>query len=286
MRELRGRRNNLGVMSNDLPETKNTRELASGKLIYDEPARHVARLRIANPDKRGALDQEILDAIGATVPEIEARCLIVTGTGSVFSAGYDIGGLPSDGFAEEAEKLVAHPFTAAITAVSEFPFPTIGALNGHTIGGGLELALSCDIRICAESAKLGMPPARLGLVYSYDGLDKFIQTIGPARTRELFYTAQNISADRALKWGLVNYVRQAEAVGPDAVVMAEQIAANAPLSLRGNKRVINTLLTHSPIDPAVSDELAKLRRDCFLSNDFHEGVRAFAEKRSPEWTGS
>lgn len=273
-------------MSNDLPETRNTRELASGKLIYDEPAQHVARLRIDNPDKRGALDQEILDAFAETVPRVDARCLIVTGTGSVFSAGYDIGGLPDDRFAEEAEKLVAHPFTAAIEAITNFPFPTIGALNGHTIGGGLELALSCDIRICAEGAKLGMPPARLGLVYSYDGLDKFIQTVGPARTRELFFTAQNVTADRALKWGLVNYVRQTEAVGADSVLMAESIAANAPLSLKGNKKVINTLLAHAPIDPAVRDELAALRRDCFLSNDFHEGVRAFAEKRPPEWTGT
>jgi enoyl-CoA hydratase/carnithine racemase len=273
-------------MSSDLPEAQNQRELASGKLIYDEPGPHIARLRIVNPDKRGALDQEILDAIAQNVPTISARCLIVTGTGSVFSAGYDIGGLPEDRFAEEAEKLVAHPFTEAITALTEFPFPTIGALNGHTIGGGLELALSCDIRICAEGAKLGMPPAKLGLVYSFDGLDKFIQTIGPAHTRELFFTAQNISADRALKWGLVNYVRQADAVGPDSIVMAGSIAANAPLSLEGNKKVINTLLARAPLDPEVRDELSALRRDCFLSNDFHEGVRAFAEKRPPEWTGS
>jgi enoyl-CoA hydratase/carnithine racemase len=273
-------------MSNDLPESVNVRELASGKLIYDEPAPHVARLRIDNPDKRGALDQEILDAIATTVPTIEARCLIVTGTGNVFSAGYDIGSLPEDRFAEEAEKLVAHPFTAAIEAVTNFPFPTIGALNGHTIGGGLELALSCDIRLCAEGAKLGMPPAKLGLVYSYDGLDKFIQTIGAPRTRELFFTAQNISADRALKWGLVNYVRQTEAVGPDAVVMAGSIAANAPLSLKGNKQVINTLLTHAPIPEELRDELVELRRACFLSNDFHEGVTAFAQKRPAEWTGT
>jgi enoyl-CoA hydratase/carnithine racemase len=273
-------------MSFDLPEGQNKRELASGKLIYDEPLPHVARLRIDNPNKRGALDQTILDAFAFEVPKIKARCLIVTGTGNMFSAGYDISGLPEDRFAEEAEKLVAHPFTEAITALTEFPFPTIGALNGHTIGGGLELALSLDIRIVAEGAKLGMPPAKLGLVYSYDGLDKFIQTIGPARTRELFFTAQNISADRALKWGLVNYVRQAEAVSPDAIVMAESIAANAPLSLEGNKKVINTLLAHAPIDPAIRDELAALRRDCFLSSDFHEGVRAFAEKRPPEWTGT
>lgn len=267
------------------PLASDSRDFASGKLVYDEPAPHVARLRINNPDKRGALDQEILDAIATEVPKIEASCLILTGTGSVFSAGYDIGGLPEDKFAEEAEKLVAHPFTEAIEAVSEFPFPTIGALNGHTIGGGLELALSTDIRICAESAKLGMPPAKLGLVYSHDGLDKFIRTIGPARTRELFFTAQNVSADRALKWGLVNYVRQTEAIDVDAVAMAQSIAANAPLSLRGNKRVINALVKHTPLDPEVEEELIRLRRDCFLSDDFHEGVRAFAEKRPPEWSG-
>lgn len=272
-------------MSNELPDAVNRRELASGKLIYDEPAPNVSRLRIDNPDKRGALDQEILDALAEHVPTIKARCLIITGTGSVFSAGYDIGGLPDDRFAEEAEKLVAHPFTAAIEAISNFPFPTVGALNGHTIGGGLELALSTDIRICAEGAKLGMPPAKLGLVYSYDGLDKFIRTIGPARTRELFFTAQNISADRALKWGLVNYVRQAEAIGPDAIVMAESIASNAPLSLEGNKRVINTLVAHAPIDQSVHDELSELRRACFLSRDFQEGVHAFAEKRQPQWEG-
>ena len=270
----------------ETPVGENLRELASGKLIYDEPAAHVARLRINNPDKRGALDQEILDAIAEETPKIEARCLIVTGTGNVFSAGYDIGGLPEDRFAEEAEKLVAHPFTEAITAITEFPYPTIGALNGHTIGGGLELALSTDIRICAEDAKLGMPPAKLGLVYSHDGLDKFLRTIGPARTRELFFTAQNISADRALKWSLVNYVRQTDAVAGDAVVMAEGIAANAPLSLTGNKRVIDALLKHAPLDPELERELSELRRDCFLSNDFHEGVRAFGEKRAPDWSGT
>jgi enoyl-CoA hydratase/carnithine racemase len=268
-------------MLKDSPEM-----LAGGKLIHDQPAAHVARLRIDNPDKRGALDHEILDAIAETVPRIDARCLVITGSGNVFSAGYDIGSLPEDSFAEEAEKLVAHPFAAAIEAVTAFPYPTIAALNGHTIGGGLELALSCDLRICAEGAKLGMPPAKLGLVYSYDGLDKFIQTIGPARTRELFFTAQNLNADRALKWGLVNHVVQDETVGPDAIATAEAIAANAPLSLQGNKRVINALLTHSPVDPATLEELAELRRACFLSDDFHEGVRAFAEKRPPRWQGS
>ncbi|MGH2905970.1 MAG: enoyl-CoA hydratase/isomerase family protein [Solirubrobacterales bacterium] len=269
-----------------MSDAANTRELASGKLVYDEPSAHVARLRIDNPEKRGALDHEILDALAAEVPKIEARCLILTGSGEVFSAGYDIGGLPEDRFAEEAEKLVAHPFTEAITAIEEFPYPTIGALNGHTIGGGLELALSTDIRLCSDGARLGMPPAKLGLVYSHAGLDKFIQVIGPARTRELFFTAQNIAAGRALKWGLVNHVMPADQVADESLAMASRIAANAPLSLLGNKYVINMLLKHAPIDPEVEAELVQLRRECFLSDDFREGVKAFAEKRPPNWSGS
>ena len=98
----------------------------------------------------------------------------------MFSAGYDIGGLPKDEFAHQAEALVAHPFHDAIEALEAFPFPSVAALNGHAIGGGLELALSCDLRLASEDAKLGMPPARLGLVYSHTGLRKFLDAIGAA----------------------------------------------------------------------------------------------------------
>lgn len=268
------------------PDTAPVREFANGKLVYDEPRENVARLRIVNPAKRGALDHEILDAFTNEVPKIDARCLVITGTDEVFSAGYDIGGLPDDRFAEEAEKLVAHPFTEAIQAIERFPYPTVAALNGHTIGGGLELALACDLRVCAAGAKLGMPPAKLGLVYSHDGLDKFIQVIGPARTRELFFTARNIDADRAMEWGLVNDLAGRADLDDATLALAARIAGNAPLSLIGNKRVITALLKHTPLDPAVEAELVALRRSCFLSNDFREGVRAFGEKRPPRWTAS
>lgn len=262
-----------------------TTELASGKLLIDHPADKVARLRIFNPEKRGALDHEILDAISEAVPKLEAHCLVLTGHERVFSAGYDIGGLPEDRFAEEAEKLVAHPFTEAITAIENFPFPTIAALNGHAIGGGLELALACDLRLAAAGAKLGMPPARLGLVYNHDGLNRFLQVIGPARTRELFYTAKMISADRAGEWGLVNEVLDDDQVEEASLAMARTIVANAPLSLQGNKRVIAALTAGIPLDDATETELLELRRDCFLSDDFREGVTAFAQKREPRWTG-
>ena len=160
-----------------------SRELASGKLFVDGPAEHVARLRISNPEKRGALDHEILDALAEEVRSQDARCLLITGDGPVFSAGYDIGGFDDESddpnsFSEDAESLVAHPFTAAMEAIDSYGYPVLAAINGHAIGGGLELAVSCDLRIAARGVKLGMPPAKIGLIYSHTGLRKFLTDHG------------------------------------------------------------------------------------------------------------
>ncbi len=259
---------------------------SAGELLIDEPAPHVARLVISNPDKRGALDQAILDKFADTLPSLDARCLIITGRDSTFSAGYDIGDLPARDPTPAAEQLVAHPFAAALDAIEGYPFPTLAALNGHTIGGGLELALSCDLRIASSQIKLAMPPARLGLVYSHTGIRKFIDTIGAPRTRELFFTARTIDATTAEAWGLVNAVFEPELLADEAVSLASSIAANAPLSQKGNKRVIAAVLAgRANVSPEVERELLGLRSDCFSSEDFREGVRAFAEKRAPEWKG-
>jgi enoyl-CoA hydratase/carnithine racemase len=266
--------------------TEAPRELAEGKLRLDFPADHVARLTIDNAAKRNALDHAILNAFATTLPQIEARCLLVTATGPVFSAGYDIGNLPRAEFAGRAEALVAHPFHEAIEALDAYAFPTVAALNGHAIGGGLELAVSCDLRVAAETAKMGMPPARLGLVYSHTGLRKFIDAIGVPRTRELFFTARDIDARTALQWGLVNEVVAPDAIAAKAVAYAARIASLAPLSLEGNKRALRELLAaEGALDPAVERELVELREACFRSEDFFEGVRAFAEKRPPRWQG-
>jgi enoyl-CoA hydratase/carnithine racemase len=261
-------------------------ELASGKLIKDEPADGVVRLRVSNEDRRGALDHEILDTLSETVAGLDARCLVITGTGPVFSAGYDLGNLEGDEFTQQAEKLVAHPFHSAIEALEAFPAPVVGALNGHAIGGGLELALTCDIRIAAEGIKLGMPPAKLGLVYSHTGLRKFVAAIGPANTAELFYVGRNVEAGRAHEMGLVNHVVAPAELEDHALEMAAEIAANAPLSLSGNKRILRVLAQHAGTLPDnVERELVELRESCFGTEDFREGVRAFGQKRAPQWRG-
>jgi len=257
-----------------------------GRLLVDEPLPGVARLTISNPGKRGALDHAILDAFAATMPRLDARCVLITGEGTTFSAGYDIGDLPDSVFADEAEKLIAHPFAAAIDAVEAYPFPTVAVLNGHAIGGGLELALSCDLRIADGAIRLGMPPAKLGLVYSHTGIRKFIDVIGGARTRELFLVGRRIDAHTALRWGLVNEVADEDLLTDHALELAREIAANAPLAQRGNKRVIGAVLAaEAALDPDTERELIELRRACFASQDFREGVRAFAEKRPPQWQG-
>ena len=264
-----------------------TETLASGKLRLETPADGIARLTISNPRRRGALDHEILDTLAETVRGLRARCLILTGHGPIFSAGYDIGSLSEEAFADEAERLVAHPFHAAIEAIEEYPYPVIAEINGSAIGGGLELAVACDLRVAARSGvRLGMPPAKLGLIYSHTGLRKFIELIGVAATSELFLVGRPIDPDRAERIGLVNQVVERGGLEETVLHLATEIAANAPLSLSGNKTAIRALrAAASALPPDVERELVELRESCFRSEDFREGVRAFLEKREPEWRG-
>ena len=293
------------------------RELAAGKLLIDEPAAGVVRLTISNPAKRNALDHPILDAITATLGELApppegrgrgeqaadrgperrgsgqpragapgpgATCVVITGANGMFSAGYDIGEIPEEEFEERAQRLVAHPFTEAIDALEAFPYPTLAALPGHTIGGGLELALACDLRVAQQDVLLGMPPAKLGLVYSHTGIRRFIDAIGVPRTRELFLLGRYVDAPTALAWGLVNRVVAAAGLDALTLELAAELAGNAPLAQRGNKRVIAALLgAEGELSPHVAEELIALRRASFASQDMREGMRAFAEKRPPRW---
>lgn len=263
--------------------------LAGGKLLLDSPAEAVVRIRISNPERRNALDHEILDTLAETLPRldrgIETRCVMITGAPPAFSAGYDLAAIPGETFERDAEALVAHPFHDAMEALAAHPWPTVAAINGHCLGGGLELAVTCDLRICAAGAKLGMPPAKLGLVYSHTGLRKFLDTLGLARTKDLFLTGRNFSAERAERIGLVHEVIDDDTFEAASVALAEGVAANAPLSMRGNKRAIEVLNANPTLSEQQEAGLIALRESCFSSEDLREGVEAFAEKRKPHWKG-
>ncbi len=263
--------------------------LAGGKLLLDSPAEAVVRIRISNPERRNALDHEILDTLAETLPRldrgIETRCVLITGAPPAFSAGYDLTAIPAETFERDAEALVAHPFHDAMEALAAHPWPTVAAINGHCLGGGLELAMTCDLRICAAGAKLGMPPAKLGLVYSHTGLRKFLDALGLARTKELFLTGRNFSAERAERIGLVHETIDDDAFEATAVELAAGIAGNAPLSMRGNKRAIEVLNSNPVLSEQQERSLIALRESCFASEDLREGIEAFAEKRKPRWKG-
>jgi enoyl-CoA hydratase/carnithine racemase len=264
-------------------------QLAGGKLLLDQPAEAVTRLTISNPERRNALDHDILDAFAEVLPQlnrgIENRCVLITGAPPLFSAGYDIADIPDESFERDAEALVAHPFHAAMEAIAKHPWPTVAAINGHCLGGGLELAITCDLRICAAGAKLGMPPAKLGLIYGHTGLRKFLDVVGLPRTKELFLTGRNLDAIRADEVGLVNRVVVDEDLEGEAVALAAAIAENAPISMRGNKHAINLLNDVANLTAQQEAGLVALRESCFESEDFREGIRAFGEKRRPQWKG-
>lgn len=255
-----------------------------GALRVEEPAPGVALLTISNPEKRGALDPPLLEALVAALGDLDARCVVLTGEGRAFCAGYDIEELMREGYDDGAE--AAHPFPASLSAIEAYPYPVLAALNGYAIGGGLELAIACDLRIAADTIQLGMPPVKLGVVYGHPGLNRFLSAIGAARTRELFLTGRRINATTAERWALVNEVVEAEVLMGTVLERAGEIAANAPLSLRGNKAAIRALVAAAgELDPATSAALDAERRTAFASEDLREGLRAFGEKRPPEWRG-
>jgi enoyl-CoA hydratase/carnithine racemase len=252
----------------------------SGSVSVDKRGA-VAVITLCNPQKRNALDPPMLDALCAaldTLPGEGVRAVVLTGEGDrAFSSGYDITALPSNASPSE------NPMARALAAISGGTLPVVAALNGVTIGGGCELAATCDLRVAHAQVTLTMPPVRLGIVYAPSGLQRFVALCGLSRTRELFLTAQPVPAERALAWGLVDRVVPAGEVLPTALALAEEIARGAPLALAGTRRVLEKLMP--PLQPEVALELAELQLRAWTSEDAREARLAFVQKRPPQFTG-
>jgi enoyl-CoA hydratase/carnithine racemase len=247
-------------------------------------------LTLARPDERNPLDHATVTRLRSLTEEADAdsvvRAVIVTGAGSAFSAGGDLRAY-MDMYDNEREfRAFLDEFRALNARLEHGRFASIAMVNGPCVAGGLELALACDLRVAADGIRLGMPPAKLGLVYSHTGLRRFIEAVGVPRPRELFLLGRNVDARTAAAWGLVNALVLPADLEEEALEWAAELAANAPLSVRGNKRVIRELgRAAGDLDPDVERELIELRRACFASEDLREGVRAFAAKRPARWRG-
>jgi enoyl-CoA hydratase/carnithine racemase len=259
-----------------------------GKVIVARDGR-VATVTISNPAKKNALNLKILGDLRKAFGELsvpEVRCVILRGEGrEAFCAGYDITAIPAGGSGEAQVLLSSNPFDDMIRAVESFPAPVIGMLNGFAFGGGLEMAIACDVRIASDQAVFGMTPARLGIIYRPAGLMRFVHVIGLPAAKELFYTARKVSARRAVDLRLVNRICPPEELEQVTLEMAREIVDNAPLSIRGTKRILSMCMEFRGLPPDETREAEALIRQCMESGDLVEGKKAFLEKRKPAFRG-
>lgn len=250
----------------------------------------VATFVFNRPARRNALSLGILEGLRRAFAEAETepapRVIVLRGAGGrAFSAGSDFGDLRR---AQERGILPSgpdDPFEHALAALAACPLPVIALIQGFAVGGGCALAAACDIRIAGESARLGMPPAKLGLLYSQHELQPLLDLLGPGRTKLLFFSGRLFPARAAFHFGLVDEVFPDDRVEAHASALADEIAANAPLSIRNTKRVLRHL-TRRPLGETELAEIADLVRQTQASEDFREGQRAVLEKRPPRFRGS
>lgn len=239
----------------------------------------VAVITINRPEALNALNSAVLDDLNAVLDGIDVdsvRAVVLTGAGEKsFVAGADIGEMSKLTKAEG--EAFGKKGNDIFRRIETFPIPFICAVNGFALGGGCELSMSCDIRICSDNAMFGQPEVGLGITPGFGGTQRLARTISTGMAKQLIYTARNIKADEAYRIGLVNAVYpQAELMGA-ALKMASQIAANAPIAVRACKKAINDGLSLDMDKAIVVEE--KLFGSCFETADQAEGMGAFLEKR-------
>ena len=238
---------------------------------------------INRPKALNALNSEVLSDLDELVQTVSAdadiRALVITGSGEkAFVAGADIGEM-STLTPAEGEAFGKHG-NDVFRKLETLPIPTIAAVNGFALGGGCELSMSCDIRLCADTAVFGQPEAGLGITPGFGGTQRLARLVSPGMAKQLIYTAKNIKADEAYRIGLVNAVYPLDELLPAAEKMAETIAKNAPIAVRACKKAINEGLEAKMDDAVVIEE--KLFGSCFQTADQIEGMSAFLEKRKHE----
>ena len=242
-----------------------------------------------NPERHNAVSLEMW----ATVAEIlqdfakdpDVRVVVLTGAGGkAFVSGADVSKFESERASLDATKVYNATVERANTGVYDFPKPTIAMIRGYCIGGGVGLAACCDLRIASANSRFAVPAAKLGLGYSFNGLKRLIDIVGPAFAKEIFFTARQFDTEEARIMGFVNRIVPEAELETYVKTYADTIAANAPLTVKAAKFIANEVMKdESKRDLA---RCAELVEQCFASRDYTEGRRAFMEKRKPAFTGS
>ena len=250
--------------------------------ITYEAEGQIGIITINRPKALNALNSTVLDELDKTLDGVDLesiRCLILTGAGEKsFVAGADIGEMSSLTKAEG--EAFGKKGNDVFRKIETFPIPVIAAVNGFALGGGCEICMSCDIRICSENAVFGQPEAGLGITPGFGGTQRLARIVGTGKAKEMIYGARNIKAEEAYRIGLVNNVYPADELMTAAKKLATTIARNAPIAVRNCKRAINEGM-QVDMDQAIAIE-EKLFGDCFESHDQREGMAAFLEKRKVE----
>ncbi len=254
--------------------------------ILTKTVASICTLTLNRPEKRNSLTNKTLKLLTEEFLELgkttEIRCVVIRGSGDrAFCSGYDIASISDEEIAIEKN----HPLTEAMRAVKSCPLPVIAMINGHAFGAGLELAATCDIRVCADDAKLAIPPAKLGVTYHYGGIKQFLNLVGPGFTRELFLTGDPVRAERALEKGLVDHVVKRDKLEEFTYGLAEGISENAPLSMISMKKMINIWEEGVPLSKENEELIRSLFAEVRKSSDSREGKKAFLEKRKPVFKG-
>lgn len=260
--------------------------------LLAEAAGGVGTITFSRPERRNALTPGMLVALHLTLARWaeagDVRAVVLTGSGEkAFSGGYDIRSIPTDPSPEIARAMrESNPLELGLTAVRDFPYPVIAKMRGACFGAALNLAMCCDMRIGADDVAIGMPPARLGLVYPAAGVAQFVSVLGAARAREVFFTARTFRGREAAEMGLVGQLVTASELDAVVASLAGEIAANAPLALRGLKRIFALLDSATVLSAEARAEADALFAASFASADAVEGQMAFLEKRAPRFRGA
>ena len=249
----------------------------------------VGYLIFNNPERHNAVSLEMWEAAAGFLEDFKndknIRVVVLSGAGGkAFVSGADISKFESERSSKEAIDRYNVSVDKANTAVYEFPKPTIAMIRGYCIGGGLGLAVCCDLRICSDNSKFGVPAAKLGLGYGYTGIKKLVDVVGPSFAKEIFYTARQFTAAEALAMGLVNRSLPEGELESYVKNYADTISGNAPLTVDAVKFIVGE--TVKPESKKDLQKCADLVAACFASKDYIEGRKAFMEKRKAAFTGS